>query len=99
MEDDSIRFAFVALSAVFFVIDPLANVPIFLTITAGDSVEQRRRTALRAAFASWVTLSIFALAGGVIFRLFGISFSAFMVATQTRPATRPAWSSGRPHPT
>ena len=38
MEDDSIRFAFVALSAVFFVIDPLANVPIFLTITAGDSV-------------------------------------------------------------
>src|SRR3954466_10803791 len=80
MEEDSIRFAFVALSAVFFVIDPIANVPIFLTITAGDSSEARRGTAWRAALAAWLTLSVFALAGGVIFRLFGISFSAFKIA-------------------
>ena len=80
MEEDSVRFAFVALSAVFFVIDPIANVPIFLTITAGDSLDQRQRTAWRAALATWVTLSIFALAGGLIFRLFGISFSAFKIA-------------------
>ena len=80
MEQDSVRFAFVALSAVFFVIDPIANVPIFLTITAGDSPEQRRGTAWRAALAAWLTLSVFALAGGLIFRLFGISFSAFKIA-------------------
>src|ERR1051325_9622231 len=80
MEQDSVRFAFVALSAVFFVIDPIANVPIFLTITAGDSPEQRRGTAWRAALAAWLTPSGFALAGGLIFRLFGISFSAFKIA-------------------
>jgi len=73
-------FAAVALSAVFFVIDPLANVPIFLTITAGDTTQQRRSTALRAAMAAWITLCVFALAGGVIFKLFGISLGAFKIA-------------------
>lgn len=80
MTDEDLKFALVALSAVFFVIDPLANVPIFLTITASDSAEQRKRTALRAAVATWVTLSIFAVAGGLIFKAFGISLGAFKIA-------------------
>lgn len=80
MSDEDIKFAVVALSAVFFVVDPLAILPIFLTITSGDSIEQRRRTAARAAFATWVILSIFAIAGGVIFQAFGISLGAFKIA-------------------
>src|SRR3954470_13296171 len=80
MSHDDLKFALVALSAVFFVIDPIANVPIFLTITAADTATQRRRTALRAAFATWLTLSIFALAGGLIFDAFGISLGAFKIA-------------------
>ena len=80
MSDEDVKFAVLALSSVFFVIDPLANVPIFLTITAGDTALQRRRIALRAAFATWVTLSIFAVAGGLIFRAFGISLGAFKIA-------------------
>lgn len=80
MSDEDLKFAVVALSAVFFVIDPLANLPIFLTITAGDSVAQRRRIARRAAVATWVLLLAFAVAGGLIFRAFGISLGAFKVA-------------------
>ncbi|HEY5927891.1 MAG TPA: MarC family protein [Kofleriaceae bacterium] len=80
MGEEDLKFAVVALSAIFFVIDPLANVPIFLTITSGDSAAQRRRTALRAAFAAWLTLSIFAVAGGVIFKALGISMGAFKIA-------------------
>ena len=80
MIQDDLKFAVVALSAVFFVIDPIANIPIFLTITATDTPAQRRRTALRAALATWVTLSIFALAGGLIFKAFGISLGAFKIA-------------------
>jgi multiple antibiotic resistance protein len=52
----------------------------FLSITAGDPPDQRRRTAFRAALATWITLCIFALAGGVIFRAFGISLGAFKIA-------------------
>lgn len=80
MSDEDLKFAVVALSAVFFVIDPLANLPVFLTITTGDSVEQRQRTAKRAAFATFVMLSTFAVAGGLIFQAFGISLGAFKVA-------------------
>ena len=80
MNDADVKFAVVALSAIFFVIDPLANVPIFLTITATDTPAQRRRTAARAALAAWVTLSTFAVAGGLIFKAFGISLGAFKIA-------------------
>lgn len=80
MSDEDIKFALVTFSAIFFVIDPLANVPIFLTITATDTPAQRRRTAARAALAAWVTLSTFAVAGGLIFKAFGISLGAFKIA-------------------
>lgn len=80
MTEEDLKFAVVALSAMFFVIDPIANVPIFLTITASESVAARRRIARRAALATWVTLSIFAFAGGLIFQAFGISLGAFKIA-------------------
>jgi len=75
-----LQFAVVALSAVFFVVDPIANVPIFLSITAGDSKLVRRRIAYQAALAAWITLSVFAVAGGLIFQAFGISLGAFKIA-------------------
>jgi multiple antibiotic resistance protein len=80
VSDEDVKFAVVALSAIFFVIDPIANVPLFLTITSTDTAEQRRRVALRAAFAAWLTLCTFAVAGGLIFKAFGISLGAFKIA-------------------
>lgn len=80
MSDEDLKFAVVALSAVFFVIDPLANLPVFLTITSRDSPAVRRRIAIRAAFAAWVMLCTFTVAGGLIFQAFGISLGAFKVA-------------------
>jgi multiple antibiotic resistance protein len=70
----------VSLSAVFFVVDPIGVVPIFLAITAGDSEEKMRRTALRACLVAGGLLLFFALFGGVIFQVFGVSLAAFRVA-------------------
>ena len=80
MSHDDLKFGVVALSAIFFVIDPLANVPIFLTITHACQAAQRRQIAARAALVAWITLSSFALAGGLIFQAFGISLGAFKIA-------------------
>jgi multiple antibiotic resistance protein len=80
VSDEDLKFAVLALSSVFFVIDPLANVPIFLTITSRCEPEVRRRIAARAAFATWLTLVVFAVAGGLIFKAFGISLGAFKTA-------------------
>ena len=70
----------VSLSAVFFVVDPVGVVPIFLAITAGDSEAKMRRTALRACIVACGLLLFFALFGGVIFQVFGVSLAAFRVA-------------------
>jgi multiple antibiotic resistance protein len=80
VSDEDVKFAVVALSAIFFVIDPFAVMPIFLTITSGDSVQQRRKTARRAVISAWLTLCIFAVAGGLIFKALGISMGAFKIA-------------------
>lgn len=76
----ALEFAFVSFSAVLFVVDPFAAIPIFLAITTADSAAKRKQTAARAAFAAYLTLTLFALAGGVIFKMFGISLGAFKIA-------------------
>ena len=80
MSAADLEFALVTFSAVFFVVDPLAATPIFLAITRGDDAASRRRTALRASIAAFVVLTVFAVAGGLIFQMFGISLGAFKVA-------------------
>jgi multiple antibiotic resistance protein len=70
----------VALSALFFVVDPIAAVPFFLAITRGDSVEARRRAAFRASITAFVVLAFFALAGAAILSWLGVTLAAFKVA-------------------
>lgn len=70
----------VSLSAVFFVVDPIGIVPIFLAITAGDPPEKVRRTAARACAVSFGVMTFFALFGGLVFKIFGISMAAFRIA-------------------
>lgn len=70
----------VALSAVFFVVDPIGVVPLFLAVTAGDPPEKVRRTAIRACIVACSLLLFFALFGGLIFKIFGVSLAAFRVA-------------------
>ncbi len=75
-----VSFAMVTFSAVFFVVDPFAVIPMFLSITAADSPARRRATALKASIACTVTLLVFSVAGGLIFKLFGITMGAFRIA-------------------
>jgi multiple antibiotic resistance protein len=78
--EELLTFTLVCLSAVFFVVDPIAVVPIFLAITANETEAQKRSTARRAALACGLTLFVFAIAGGLIFRFFGVSLPAFKIA-------------------
>lgn len=73
-------FALLTFSAVFFVVDPFAVIPMFLAVTAGDTAEKKRKTAFRAAGACTITLLTFALAGSLIFKVFGVTLAAFRIA-------------------
>jgi multiple antibiotic resistance protein len=77
---DVLTFGLVAFSAIFFVVDPIAVLPIFLAMTANESQAQKRGTALRAAITAGITLTVFAMAGSLIFRFFGITLGAFKIA-------------------
>ena len=75
-----LSFALVSLSAVFFIVDPFAVVPVYLAITQTETEQQKAATAWRAALTSGLTLMLFAAAGQLIFKLFGISLPAFKIA-------------------
>ncbi len=77
---DVLTFGLVAFSAIFFVVDPLAVLPIFLAMTATESPAQKRATARRAALTCGITLTVFAAAGALIFKFFGITLGAFKIA-------------------
>lgn len=73
-------FAVMAFSTLFFVMDPLGLLPIFITLTANETPEQRRQTARRASLVTFAILLIFTLFGAYIFRLFGLTLDAFRIA-------------------
>lgn len=77
---DILAFALSTLTTLFFVVDPPATAPIFISMTANDSREHKRRTAFRASVATFVALTVFACIGGLIFSLLGISLGAFRIA-------------------
>jgi multiple antibiotic resistance protein len=77
---EALAFSLSTLTTLFFVVDPPAAAPIFLSMTANDSAEHKRRTALRASIATFCVLALFAALGGLIFRLLGISLGAFRIA-------------------
>ncbi|WP_420237513.1 MarC family protein [Telmatobacter bradus] len=75
-----VRFSLLALSSIFFLVDPLAAMPTFLAITANADAKRRKRMARKGALTCWIVLTCFALAGQFIFRMFGITLPAFEIA-------------------
>lgn len=75
-----VRFSLLALSSIFFLVDPFAALPTFLAVTAGADRQRRRAIARKASITAWVVLSAFAVAGQYIFRMFGITLPAFEIA-------------------
>jgi multiple antibiotic resistance protein len=73
-------FALTALASLLFVVNPPGAVPTYLIMTQGDAPATRRRTAWRASLATALTLALFAGAGNVLFRLFGLTMPAFQIA-------------------
>ena len=76
----SLDFSFVALSSIFFIVDPLATIPAFMVMTAEQSEAKRSQMARQAAWTCFLVLAVFALAGSLIFKVFGITLPAFKIA-------------------
>ncbi|HXZ13569.1 MAG TPA: MarC family protein [Candidatus Sulfotelmatobacter sp.] len=75
-----LEFVLLAVTSVFFLVDPFAVIPLFLSMTADSPEPERRRMARRSAWTCAILLSVFAIAGSLIFKMFGITLPAFKIA-------------------
>jgi len=64
----------------FVIIDPIGLTPLFVALTQGMSVKQRRAIAIRATLISAVILALFAIFGESLLGFIGISMAAFKIA-------------------
>jgi len=75
-----LTFFLTTLGSLFSVVNPLGAVPIYLTLTASSSPEQREVAARKTAMWFMVILVVFFLAGTYILNFFGISLNALRIA-------------------
>jgi multiple antibiotic resistance protein len=75
-----VRFSLLAFSSIFFLVDPFAAIPSFLAITESADSERRKRMARKGAITCFIVLTSFAVAGQLIFKMFGITLPAFEIA-------------------
>lgn len=74
-----ITIALLYFTSFFAIINPLGVMPVFLTMTADISEKQRKRTATKAVFTAFIILMLFAFAGQLLFKFFGISANGFRI--------------------
>ncbi|MDK2776937.1 MAG: MarC family protein [Pseudomonadota bacterium] len=63
----------------FAIMNPLANTPVFISLTSDDDEQTTRRIARRAVILAFIIVAVFALAGKLIFSLFGLNMDAFRI--------------------
>jgi len=66
--------------ALFIIVDPLGNIPIFVGLTENTTEEQRKKTFNTATLVAFILLLVFSFTGQEIFAIFGISINSFEVA-------------------
>jgi len=75
-----IEYVLLAATSLFVIVDPVAVVPAFISMTPNDTPATRLRMARLACLVAGGVLLVFALAGRWIFRLLGITLPAFQIA-------------------
>jgi multiple antibiotic resistance protein len=63
----------------FAIMNPIANVPIFLGLTSSDDEQTTAAVALRSLTLAFIIVTLFSVAGKVIFELFGLTLPAFQI--------------------
>lgn len=75
-----LTFAAKFLGALFAIMNPFINLPLFLALTDGKSTSQQRALAAKVALYTAVMCAVVALAGNGIIAFFGVTIESFHVA-------------------
>ena len=78
--NDPVMFFVGTVVSLFSIVDPLMAAPLFVTLTEGQSAQERNAVAWRASMFSFAILSIFFITGSLILNFFQISIDALRIA-------------------
>ena len=79
MATDPTSFVLLSLSSLLVIVNPLGAAMIYVSMTSGFEDRQKRAIAVEASWYALVVLVVFALIGGLILELFGITLEAFRI--------------------
>jgi multiple antibiotic resistance protein len=77
--ENLMTYALTVFMSFFAVMNPIANTPIFLGLTAGENKESKKKIAKTATFTAFIIVVSFVIAGKYIFELFGLTIPAFKI--------------------
>ena len=63
----------------FAIMNPIANVPVFVGLTADEDDKTTAAIALRGLLLAFIIVTLFSVAGKAIFQLFGLTLPAFRI--------------------
>lgn len=73
------KVALLSFITLITMVNPLAVIPSFVALTDGVSMRTRARVAFVAAIGTIVVLTLFLVAGNLVFKVFGITVPAFQI--------------------
>ncbi len=80
MDKISIGFLLQAFLSLFAIMNPIGNIPIFLSLVSNYPEEKKVKVAKAATITAFLIVLLFTIGGNIIFRLFGITLPAFRIA-------------------
>lgn len=69
-------FSGIVFMGFFSIMNPIAGIPIFLTLTACNDEYESKQIAFKAVLTAFLVVCVFAIAGHIILKMFGVSFTA-----------------------
>lgn len=75
-----LNYLLITVAAIFVIVNPLTTAFVFMSLLPYASDKRREQVARRAVVMSTAIFFVFALLGGIIFQLFGITLEAFRIA-------------------
>ena len=79
MIDNLFTFALTVFTGFFAIMNPIANVPIFLGLVDGKSKQTKKEIAKTATITAFIIVVVFVFLGKYIFEIFGITIPAFKI--------------------
>ena len=76
----SLEFAIATFAAIFAIVNPIGNIPLFTAVTEGYSPELKRKIIIKTCLTTFGVLTGFGVFGQYVFLVYGITIPAFKIA-------------------